>query len=88
MKRYGNVGLVYTMKPRKLIKLLAKAKKKDGEERAWQYWLTLDGEVKKELPFSKFLAEVNKPITQQENTNEEQIMQDAENILNMFKRSE
>lgn len=73
------------MKPKKLLKLLKTAKEKELEETAWEYWLTLDIEVQRKQPFTKYLNELKKntinPKTSEERT-EAEIMQDAENILN------
>lgn len=89
-KRYGGNDVVYRMKPRKLLKLLMKAKEKELEETAWEYWLTMDTEFQKKNPFTRYLSELKKnalnPKTTVERT-EAEIMQDAENILNSMKRT-
>lgn len=50
-------------------------------------WLTFDGKAKSETSYGEFLREFKEPIKEKTASNEEEIMKDAENILNMFKRS-
>lgn len=82
--------VVYKMKPRKLLKLLMTAKEKELEETAWEYWLTMDIEVQRKQPFTKYLSELKKnaldPKTSVKKT-EAEIMHDAENILKSMGRT-
>lgn len=84
------MDVVYKMKPKKLLKLLLTAKEKELEETAWEYWLTFDAEEQKRNPFTRYLSELKKNVLDPKKSTEKtetEIMQDAENILNMMKRT-
>lgn len=88
MKRYGNIEYINTLNAVKLSNLLKKAYDKELERTAWEYWLTLDAQSKKNNPFTKFMEELRKeePSNTDKRT-EEEIVNDAEQILKMMKRS-
>lgn len=88
LKRYGNIEYINTLKPVKLSNLLKKAYDKELERTAWEYWLTLDNQAKKNNPFNKFMESLRKeePSNNDKRT-EEEIVNDAQNILKLMKRS-
>jgi hypothetical protein len=71
------------------VELVLKAHDKEVERTAWELWLTLDGETKKENPFNEYLQKVKQPsIQNKDSRSEEDVLKDAENILKSMKRSE
>jgi hypothetical protein len=70
------------------MELILKAREKEVERLAWELWLSLDGEAKKETPFNEFLQKMKEPPHQNnDKRTDEEILQDAEHILNLMKRS-
>ncbi|CAM3729671.1 hypothetical protein MEZE111188_05580 [Mesobacillus zeae] len=81
---------MYRLKPKKLLKLLSKAREKELEETVWEYWLTLDTEAQKKQPFNVYLRELKKAASDPKTSvglTEEEILQDAENILKSMGRT-
>jgi hypothetical protein len=71
------------------MEMILKAHEKEVESRAWELWLTLDRETKNENPFGEFLKKLKEPQVQTTDTRtEEQVLQDAEHIVKLMKRSE
>ena len=72
----------------KLSNLLVKAYDKELERTAWEYWLTLDEQSKKNNPFNTFMENLRKedPSNTDKRT-EEEIIEDSQHILKMMKRS-
>lgn len=64
------------------LDILFKALEKDLERNAWELWLTFNDELKKETPFTDFLSKIKEPAQNNDTRTEEEILQDAENILN------
>lgn len=71
------------------FELYQKAVIKNNEERVWEQWLVDYTRMDKDtfVPFSKYLEGMKQPDTKITRTDEE-IIEDAENILKSFKRSE
>lgn len=61
--------------------MIKKAVEKDLEQSAWELWLTYDTNTKNEMPFTKFLQGIKEPRKENDTRTEEEILQDAENIL-------
>lgn len=70
--------------------LYEKAIEKSLEERAWERWLVDYQRMTKDnfKPFSEYLKEIKLPPQSKDNRSDEEIIDDAENILKSFKRSE
>ena len=78
---------IRSLRPKTLIKLIAKANEKDRERVAWELWLSFDDERKNKQPYQELLDKFKAPREVKEIVAEEEIMNEAENILNMFKRT-
>jgi hypothetical protein len=71
------------------MEMILKAREKEVERTAWELWLTLDGEGKDKNPFGEFLRKFKEPKAVNTDTRtDEEIVQDAEHILTLTKRSE
>jgi hypothetical protein len=71
------------------MEMILKAREKEVERTAWELWLTLDKEGKDENPFGEFLRKFKEPKAVNVDTRtDEEIIQDAEHILTLTKRSE
>jgi hypothetical protein len=71
------------------MELISKAHDKDLEERAWELWLTFDAEAKRQTSYKNLLDEMKKPkIINTDTRTDDEIIQDAEYIINLLKRSE
>lgn len=59
------------------------------EDRIYQQWLVAYANMTKEnfITFSDYLKKLKKPSASSTMKTDEEIIDDAENILNMFKRS-
>lgn len=86
--RYNDPQYILNLSVDVGMELILKAREKEIERIAWEMWLTLDGEDKQKIPYGEFLRKFKEPIKESTTVNEEEIMKDAKNILNMFKRSE
>ncbi|MCM3686067.1 hypothetical protein [Mesobacillus subterraneus] len=64
-----------------------KAIEKDTDRAAWELWLTFDGKAKSETPFNKFLQKIKEPQREKDNRSDDEVIQDAEDILKMMKRT-
>lgn len=69
------------------LEIIKKASEKDIERTAWEMWLTFDGQTKNDNPWESYLKKFKEPLKQRVSRTEDEIMQDAENILNMMKRT-
>ncbi|TYS91895.1 hypothetical protein [Rossellomorea aquimaris] len=67
--------------------VLAKAKENIAESRVWEQWLSVYPNMEEEtfIPYSKYLEELKKPPKKQKT--DEEVIQDAENILKNMKHS-
>lgn len=84
LKRYSDMSFVMSLDVKTLANLIVKAFEKEAENMIWQKWLV-------ELPyfekdnFVSFDAYKDKHFQQKESDRkDEEIMRDAENILNML----
>jgi hypothetical protein len=68
--------------------LILKAREKENERLAWELWLSYSEQTKQKLPFKKVLDQFkqNKPVKRDTRT-EEEIINDAQNIMKLMKRS-
>jgi hypothetical protein len=71
------------------FELYQKAVAKTNEEQVWEQWLVDYSQMDEKtfIPFSDYLKRLKQPMREDKRTDEE-IIEDAEQILNMFKRSE
>lgn len=67
--------------------MLLKAIEKDTERAAWELWLTFDSKAKAETPYPKFLQKIKEPHREKDNRTDDEVIQDAEDILKMMKRT-
>lgn len=79
---------IKSLRPKMLSKLILKASEKDRERVAWELWLSFSEERKNKQSFSDLLKKFQEPREVKEVVEEEEIMNEAEKILGMFKRSE
>jgi hypothetical protein len=69
------------------LEIIKKASEKDVERTAWELWLTMEN--KQDNPFGEFLRKFKEPKVENTDTRtDEEIIQDAEHILTLTKRSE
>ncbi|WP_423408018.1 hypothetical protein AABM38_20450 [Heyndrickxia sp. MSNUG] len=66
---------------------MTKAVEKETERYAWELWLTFDGNAKAETPYNKFLQKIKEPKRIKNNRSDQEVIQDAESILKMMKRT-
>lgn len=64
-----------------------KAIEKDTDRAAWELWLTFSGEAKQNLPFAEYLRKIKQPPQVKSNRTDDEVIQDAEDILKMMKRT-
>jgi len=67
--------------------MLKKATEKDTERYAWELWLTFPEERKQKLPFAEYLRKVKEPTRIAEKRTDEEVIKDAEDILQLMKRT-
>lgn len=67
--------------------MLMKAIEKDTDRAAWELWLTFDGKAKAETPYPKFLQKIKEPQKEKDNRTDDEIIEDAANILKLMKRT-
>lgn len=71
------------------VELIFKAREKEVERLSWELWLTLDSQEKKENPFNDFLQKMKQPKSANfDMRTDEEIIEDAEHIIDLLKRSE
>lgn len=72
------------------INLYIKAVEKNSERQAWEQWLVAYQSMTKEnfISFNDYLKQLKQPQQPRDNRTDDEIIQDAENILKSMKRSE
>lgn len=72
------------------LALYKKATEKDIEHQAWEQWLVAYARMTKEtfISFSDYLKQLKQPTQPTDNRTDDEIINDAENILKSMKRSE
>lgn len=89
LKRYSDASFVLSLPFEMGFELYMKATEKNNEDRVWEQWLVDYTRMDKNnfVPFSKYLEGMKVTDVSTTRTDEE-IIEDAENILKSFKRSE
>lgn len=89
MERYSDISFIMSMPFEQGLNLFQKANEKNIEQRAWERWLVDYSKMTEEnfVPFPKYLQILTQPKQNADNRSDDEIIEDAENILNMMKRT-
>lgn len=89
LQRYGDVSFIMALPMDEGLLLYEKAIDKNVEKIIWEKWLVDYQRMTKEnfVPFSEYLQKAKAPPQSKDNRTEEEVIDDAENILKMMKRS-
>jgi hypothetical protein len=87
LSRYNDPSYILNLPYDYGMEMILKAHDKDVERTAWELWLTMEN--KQDNPFGEFLQRFKEPKAVNVDTRtDEEIIQDAEHILTLTKRSE
>jgi hypothetical protein len=82
------MGYIKSLKPYKLSRVLTKAFEKELEQTAWEYWLTLDGDTKKNNPFKEFLEKIKNDKPKNADTrSDDEVLEDSHAIIQLLKKT-
>lgn len=89
LERYGDMSFILSLPAQQGIELYIKAVEKNTERQAWEQWLVDYARMTKDnfKPFSEYLREMKTPLKPKDNRSDDEIINDAENILKGMKRS-
>jgi heme oxygenase len=89
LKRYGDMSFIMSLSAEEGLSLYKKATEKSFEEKAWERWLVDYSKMTKEnfKSFAQYLKEIKQPPRSVDNRSDEEIINDAEEILKSMKRS-
>ncbi|MBT2723047.1 hypothetical protein [Bacillus sp. ISL-46] len=90
LQRYGDMSFIMSLPANEGISLYIKAVEKNSEQQLWEQWLVDYNRMTKEnfIPFSEYKNQMKKPLKPKDNRSDEEVIQDAENILKSLKRSD
>jgi hypothetical protein len=90
LERYGDMSFIMSLPAQQGIELYIKAVDKNTERLAWEQWLVAYQNMTQEnfISFSDYLKQLKKPQRAKDNRSDDEIIQDAENILKSLKRSD
>jgi hypothetical protein len=90
LHRYSDMSFIMSLSAEEGIALYEKAIEKTIEHQVWERWLVDYAKMTKEnfRSFSDYLKDVTKPPQPKDNRTEEEIINDADNILKSLKRSD
>lgn len=90
LKRYGDMSFIMSLTAEEGIELYKRASDKNIEERAWERWLVDYSKMTKEnfKSFADYLKDLKQPPRAKDSRSDEEIINDAEEILKSMKRSE
>ncbi|CAM3678860.1 hypothetical protein GCM10009865_47640 [Aeromicrobium ponti] len=90
LQRYGDMSFILSLPATVGINLYIKAVEKNSERQAWEQWLVAYQSMTKEnfISFNDYLKQLKQPQQPRDNRTDDEIIQDAENILKSMKRSE
>ena len=89
LKRYGDMSFIMSLSVEEGFSLYEKAFEKTIEERSWERWLVDYSKMTKDnfKSFTDYLKEIKQPPKREDNRSDDEVIEDAENILKMMKRS-
>jgi hypothetical protein len=90
LHRYSDMSFIMSLSAEEGIALYEKAMQKTIEHQVWERWLVDYSKMTKETfkSFKDYLNEVLKPPQPKDNRTDDEVIDDAENILKSMKRSE
>jgi hypothetical protein len=90
LHRYSDMSFIMSLSVEEGIALYEKAIEKTIEHQVWERWLVDYSKMTKETfkSFKDYLSDVLKPPQPKDNRSDEEIINDADNILKSFKRSD
>lgn len=90
LHRYSDMSFIMSLSAEEGIALYEKAIEKTIEHQVWERWLVDYSKMTKETfkSFKDYLSDVLKPPQSIDNRSDEEIINDADNILKSFKRSD
>ena len=80
MKRYHDMNFIMQLPPDTFIDLIDKAIEEENKDKLWEKWL----HDHTELTFDQYYRRATQPVMKK---SDEEVLQDAENILKMMSRS-
>jgi hypothetical protein len=89
LQRYSDMSFIMSLSAEEGIALYQKAIDKTLEHQVWERWLVDYAKMTKETfkSFGDYLKEIKQPPKPKDNRSDEEIINDADNILKSFKRS-
>lgn len=85
LKRYGNISFIDDLEGNTFIDFIYTAMSKELEDRLWEKWLVDYGRMS-ESDFISFEEYKAKHFQEIESKTDEEVLEDAENILKMLSR--